>query len=565
MEKTHQKTFLGECGHTYYLNECGAFILNSFTYDKMGFISDWTFIFDDETYTGTDIEDFIVLLTTIKMNYDVKYKSDRSRDMLIIYTDNLYKIYGFLHNYDKDICIFEDYYLIFNKVFQFRDITKFFSKNDIYSINDIYDKGNQLLNEIFIPNKKFFLTPTQYVLNKINKNNDSDFAKNIYPKDEYAYDYLMKSYFGGLCVCKYPTVCIDTQLVDQHDRDSAYLFEIMCQKHLCEPIKKVNPKGFQYYIDFEDEYYALMTLNISFSKLSNDLELFKDFYGKKLNDIRKTYTIVVNNTDYKVISILADIESCECLELYVGKKDYLPKYILDVVYDEYIKKSYYKKTNNKNLKVQKKLVLSIYGAMVKKIKKFKKEKDNAFLTPYWGTLIASYARYNLVKAAKQVEKWIYSDTDSIYAIRNDRNLTIFMHINEEFRQKTYIMCNKFGYDFNKLKDLGTFQYENTYKKFQANCKKQYMTTDLNGIFKITASGCTGENDEFAYEFYEDEYGFMQSCIDMGIKKYGHISDDIVEATINGVTYKSNGYYYETESNSQRYFELASYREKFMKE
>ena len=562
MTRIHQKTFNNNkyC-HSYFLDKCAAFSIDCFTHNDCGFIKKWSFSFDDSYYTGEDIEEFIALLSIIQLNYNIMAKSEKSGDILIIYTKDLDKIYGFLHNYDKNIYIFEDYYFIFNNVFQFRDITKFFNKIEN---EEILDKGAQLFNEVFIPNNKFFLTPTQYVLEKIKTNKDNDLAKEIYPKNEQAYNYLLKSYFGGLCVCKYPTVCIDTKLTDQYDRDSAYIFELMCQKHLCEPLKKVDPKGINFYLDFEYEYYALMTINITFSKISNDIDLYKDYNGIKLKDTDKQYTLIINNTDFKVLEQLAEIKSYECLELYVGKKDYLPKYILDVVYDEYIKKTAYKKSKNPNLLVQKRLVNSIYGAMVKKIKHFNTEKDKAFLTPYWGTLIASYARYNLIKAAKQVEKWIYSDTDSIYALHSENNDTIYMHINEELRQKTYLMCQELGYDFNELKDLGTFQYKNTYKKFQANCKKQYMTTDINDKFEVVASGCTGENDDFAYNFYEDDYGVMHSCINMGTKKYGHISDEIAETTIDGKTYRSNGFYYETESSSQKYFELVSYREKMFK-
>ena len=195
---------------------------------------------------------------------------------------------------------------------------------------------------------------------------------------------------------------------------------------------------------------------------------------------------------------------------------------------------------------------------------FDKEKDEAILSPHWGILTASLARYHLLIVAKDIKGWLYSDTDSIYNIKLDYNTNVFENHNSTFRLATMEICNRNGYDYNKIKDLGCFQYKNTYKKFQANNKKQYMHTDINDVFEIVASGCSGENDETAYNFIIEDDETI-SCIDMGIKIYPQINEEKTSCKINGILFESNGSYWESKSSSFKKQLVQSYKESKIKE
>lgn len=527
IEKTRVTTYnfnLNKIAHKYFCNIPGSVKIDSFTYKDAGYINKIEFLIGkDFKFTYNNIEEFVDKLIRLKESFDLKRKSDLSKDIFIIYTDEFSKLYCFLHNYDENISRFHEYYFTFLDNFEFRNI-KLFNNKKLKTIEEIQDLAENLFEE-FIADRQFYITPTQMVTKKIKKNCDNTLAKEIYPENYILYTKLYKSYFGGLCICNYPGLIVDEYQTVEYDRTSAYIFELICQKHACEPLKATNTEWFEYYIDNEEDYFALALININISGLKKGSDLFKDVCGNKIKPGNNK--LYLTNTDFKVLKLLANINEYECLELYVSKKDYLPEDLRKIIIDFYLEKI---RTNTKISKVK---VNSIYGACVKKITDFVADKDSAYLAPQWGILTTSYARYNLLMAAINLNTWLYSDTDSIFCKYSVENVQKINDFNHNIREKIKYYCLKFNENYSDLQNLGTFKKELILKKFKANGKKQYMYTDVEGNFTFKGSGINGYNDESAYD----------GNINTGKKEIGHFNPEYTEANIDGKIYYSNGSYY----------------------
>lgn len=514
--------------HHEYIENIGAgIILNTFTYGGAGYVKSWQLSLSNEThYIGKNIEELIAKLNDLKDIYDLKYVNEYHTDLLLIYTDDLQMLYYFLKNYDSECEMFGEYSFNFKRVFEFRDINHWYDKPK-HDAFDIAKKVQQLYDDIFIPDKRFYITPTQSVLKKIKRNCDSTIAQEIYPKFEYDYVRLLKSYFGGICVANVRNFIIDEFPIAEHDRKSAYIYDLLIEKHIYEPLHSTNKSNYQFFLDNEDIYFALIKIRIrKIYGINYYLTYMRDINGKKLDE--NSEVLMLTNVDMNLLIAGCKTLEYDVLSLDVAKKDYLPEYLRKVIEEEYIKKEAIGTT------IQKKKTNSIYGATVKKydLDEFVYQRDNAYLAPQWGIETAAYARRNLIKLALQLDNWLYTDTDSIYCEDNEKNAMIVDAYNNMVDLKIREYCNKFGSDYEKLKDLGKFMFKKSIKKMKINSKKQYMYTDIDDNFELIASGIPeGLYGEEAYDLKK---------LSAGKRKIVKYNPEKTSCIIDGVTYESNG-------------------------
>lgn len=514
--------------HHEYIEDIGAGLtLETFTYGGAGYVKSWQLSLSNAThYVGKTIEELIAKLNELKDIYDLQYLNEYHTDLLLIYTDDLKMLYYFLKNYDSESEMFGDYSFNFKRVFEFRDINHWFDKPK-HDALDIAKKVQQLYDDIFIPDKRFYITPTQSVLKKIKRKCDSIIAKEIYPKYYFDYMRLIKAYFGGICVANVKNFLIDCFPIAEYDRKSAYIYDLLIEKHICEPLKSTNKSNYQFFLDNENSYFALMKIRIrKIYGINYYLTYMRDIEGKKLNE--SSELLMLTNTDLNLLIAGCKTLEYDVLSLDVAKKDYLPEYMRNVIEKEFIKKELL------GTIIQKKKVNSIYGATVKKFEEndFKDQRDNAYLTPHWGIETAAYARKNLIRLALKLDNWLYTDTDSIYCEDNEKNATIIDEYNKEVENRVKKYCDKFGADFDKLKDLGKFMFKKAIKKMKINGKKQYMYTDINDEFTLIASGIPeGLYGEEAYDIKK---------LSAGKRKIVKFNPEKTSCTIDGITYESNG-------------------------
>ena len=156
-----------------------------------------------------------------------------------------------------------------------------------------------------------------------------------------------------------------------------------------------------------------------------------------------------NEIDLLIINKYYKWDDANCFEVYTSKKDYLPKWYRDIVFNlfkdkcqldgvegkevEYVL-SKYKLNATYGLMVQawdKKEFIEVYkateelvdGDYIENKEKTPEDifnetiKKHSTILPFqWGCWITSLAMYNLFKLGECCKVWLYSDTDSVYGI-----------------------------------------------------------------------------------------------------------------------------------------------------
>ena len=111
------------------------------------------------------------------------------------------------------------------------------------------------------------------------------------------------------------------------------------------------------------------------------------------------------------------------------------------------------------------------------------------------------------------------------------------------RRTTEQWCDKFGYDYEKLKTLGTFKIEAEIQKFKAFSYGCYAYTKTDDELVIKASGCNKDQlpqDDSIYELYN---------LPTGTRKLPRFNPETTTCEVDGVVYISEGSYYEYETKS----------------
>ena len=521
-----------------YVEDIGiGLVIDSFTYKKAGYVKEWELCFSDgESVIGRNIQDLVDTLKQISYKYSLEKRSDFNKDTIIIYTDDLTKAFGFLHNYDENISFFEKYYFTFLDVFEFRDISIWFE--DCNSAKDIAEHAQVLLNQ-FGEEKYFYITPTQCVTKKIKKRCDSTIAEELFPQNVLDYQSQRKAYFGGICVANCTGLIIDDFITAEYDRKSAYIYDLLCEKHLCEPLRHENISNYRFFIENHDKYFAILTIKIKhISGIKRAAYFIKNLKGKHLEEDKPTTVNILNTDLYLLEEKLCKVFTYEVIDLVVGKKDYLPRYIAEVIEEEYAKKVMLERSgaSKAEIDLQKIRVNSIYGATVKRILgNFVTARDNAFLTPQWGMQTSAYARYNLLSVALEVRNWLYSDTDCVFCEDCLKNARIIDDFNDKCRTIVMMYCMKNGLDFDIYKDLGQFKLKHKIKKIKILGKKTYMYTTTHNDFVLKASGIT-------YPYGEEAYTLNK--LKSGKKVLGEITDEKTSCVIDGIEFVSYGSYYD---------------------
>ena len=156
-----------------------------------------------------------------------------------------------------------------------------------------------------------------------------------------------------------------------------------------------------------------------------------------------------NEIDLLIINKYYKWDNANCFEVYTSKKDYLPKWYRDIVFNlfkdkcqldgvegkevEYVL-SKYKLNATYGLMVQawdKKEFIEVYkateelvdGDYIENKEKTPEDifnetiKKRSTILPFqWGCWVTSLAMYNLFKLGECCKVWLYSDTDSVYGI-----------------------------------------------------------------------------------------------------------------------------------------------------
>lgn len=529
-----------------------------FSVEDVGFMTGWT-LYDDEgeVISSTNQDNLINFLTMMVSKYGLERHSNSCIDKIIIYVDDIKKVLGFYR--DHVTSSFSNLSCTLINYFEFRSFKQW---NKKMSTEEAAHFMQKIVNEIFVPEKYFYLTPnqrTRKLLQKACRKEGCSIAKEIFPETASSYFFTREALFGGICYCPIPGVIKEIPMMEL-DIKSAYIYSLLTQKFPISRIEDANPEHYEYYINNEYET-ALGVYKITYTTSNNIISCYK-YYDDENHPVNLKkgknveVTITMNSIDLEIFLNLPRvyITSVECLYLEAYKLDYLPKYVRDRLVIEYIKKSEIDEDTQPELySVQKKVLNGIYGNTIKKLlfDNYKKKASKAYLAPQWGIWTTSYTKQLLLGLALKVSTWLYSDTDSIYCAYSEDNLALLEEYNKKITTHVASICSKFDLDYSKLKDLGKFDLKHKIKKFKALCQKEYLyTTEVKEIDEVTgeevikdviivkAAGCNKEQMRVNDNLYNLDK------LPVGNRSKIFIQPEDRSCTIGGVTYTSKGSCYE---------------------
>lgn len=492
-------------------------VMKNNTIEK-GIITNWLLVIGSDEIQGFGIESLTHEFHQIIKRYDLKQYSKCKKDILVIYVDNLNKIRGYFKN-----LITEDFthYVQLLNFIEFRDITPW---KELHDAKQMADYAQFLINEIFIPNQYFYITVPQSVrkrLNKARKAENNNIAQDIYPENYSLYRTMKMALFGGLCFCRFPNLIIEEPMIEI-DLDSAYIFDFLVEQHCMSVSKNEDPNNWEYFLESNTKT-SLGMYRIKYACSTNKAHCYKDYNGKNVEYGEHQSIFMFTDIDLKIFMSLVTVLDIKCEYLTSYELNYLPKYMRDSLVKEYLKKEDLKYSENEEAyKVQKAALNSLYGSTIKNIKsidEYKKAYKEACICPQWGIWTTAYCKKYLLSLASKIDGWYYSDTDSIYCKDTKENRKLIEEFNNEIQAKTKIFCEKFGYDFDKLKKIGTFEIKNKIKKFKAIKQKIYMYTTEDDKLVLKAAGCNKREVEL------DDSLYYLKKIPVGSRTFGYFTDD----------------------------------------
>lgn len=456
--------------------------------DSGSFIDGWSLSNVDTTYTGDDFNSLLETILNIKKEKGLKfyYKDGKQykKDILVIYTNMFFEVSAFMINLDSSD--FKYYTTIFDNI-EFRACWN----NKLKTSSDIAKWANDFITNLFIPDKYFYLTPSQVFRKKIAricKKNNITLGPDIFPDTPSEYEDVRQAFFGGLCICDKPgEIAYD---VIEYDIKSGYPFAYF-MKMPVSASKIVSPIKWREYITSNDKtsiglYRLKKVKNIEW------LNCFKDTVGKDLKD---GSIIRLSTPDLVLIMNISNLtyDDIECLELQEYDFDYLPREILMAIAEAFINKEQNK--GSVLYDVFKVMLNSIYGNSSRQVHDTWEYKERAEddLTILWGIYITAYCRCMVYMLRSNLYYPLYSDTDSVYCKDTQQNAEVVRQFNELTRSMLKEACSARDIDFDSISTLGIFEVEDTCQKFKAFKQKQYVYVDSKGDMKCKAAGCNKES------------------------------------------------------------------------
>lgn len=273
---------------------------------------------------------------------------------------------------------------------------------------------------------------------------------------------------------------------------------------------------------------------------------------------------VTNEEDFSLFLEQYKYSEMIITDVYTARKDYLPKWFTDFIYQRFISKTQLKGVDAVRYMIEKGMLnAGAYGMCAQKPVKpeiienyetgefypdpeqdFEADYDkhvkaiSSFLPYVWSLYCTSGAMRRLFDLGKCVDYenggiWLYSDTDSVYATKfNEERLKAY---NEDAIRK----IKERGYDpvfFNgKYYNLGVAEFDGKYSEFRAWHSKCYAKRDAeSGQLKITVAGVPKKG---AATLKDDINNFVPGLIFDGITsgklQHKHLLVDDIYIDANG--------------------------------
>ena len=349
--------------------------------------------------------------------------------------------------------------------------------------------------------------------------------------DKYAQ--LKRCFMGGFTHSSALNTGVVFHDVSSQDFTSSYPACLLLEKYPMDRGRKYKPKSYDDFISKTKTYCCIF--DISFINLRMKDGAYENIISEsKCFDKRN---IIVNNgriveadlisitlteVDFECICQFYDFDKIKISNMWIYKKGYLPKPLLECVLHFYKGKTELKDVEGKEVEYQilKGMLNAIYGMMVTSPIRpsiefiddtFKTSFDNMekmledyntkydrFLVYEWGLYCTAYARRNLFTAILELGvDFIYADTDSVKYLNHNKHQKYFERYNNLVNEKIKLICKEYEFnidDFSpitkkgKKKTIGVWDREPDYLNFKTLGAKRYATETAEKGINITVAG-----------------------------------------------------------------------------
>lgn len=381
------------------------------------------------------------------------------------------------------------------------------------------------------------------------------------------YDLAKLAFAGGFTHASWSKSGKVHSNVDSFDLCSSYPAVMAACYFPMSRATKVLPKNEDEFINLLNNYCCVFTIHfvglesdnanehpLSLSRCELDRENYKSG-SNRLDKVRVAtdngriiscdgLTTTITELDFFTIRDFYTWEYYQIMEMYIFRRDYLPKPFIQSILKFYSDKTTLKDVegSEEEYMKSKENANSCYGMAVTDIirdeycysgvwytmKKNAEEElikynnsSSRFLSYWWGIWVTAHARRRLFKAIYVAgDDYIYSDTDSVKLLHSEYFMEYVKAENKVFKEALLRMCEYYKIDptliepktkEGKTKLLGAWEYETTYDKFKTLGAKRYMIKKKNALkvgdkkydYSLTVSGV---NKYKALPYLLDTYG-----------------------------------------------------------
>ena len=390
-------------------------------------------------------------------------------------------------------------------------------------------------------------------------------------------DILEKVYHGGYTHGNRDAIGHIRHNVSAYDFSSSYPYVILSEKFPLQRFQRLKgEKDAAYIIRNSEDYAFVFQIFIKEIKIKDEMPMPSISRekceciingtcdnGRVLEaDFLQTYM-----TEQELITLFEqyDVGSYVISNVWTSKKDYLPSWLCDKVYEYFTKKTQLKDGDDPVLyQLYKGMLNTIYGLMCEHTCRDQIVEDyetgkyspvegdyNRYFNSWsnvllyqWGVYITAAAQRNLFELGKCCREWLYCDTDSVYGI--DWDIEALEAYNNTCREK----LKKRGYvpvlneQNGKYYELGVAEFDGLYSEFKCLGAKRYccryaedeknkqkewgkLKITVAGVPKKTGAACLHDDME---NFRE---GFVFSGEETGKKTHYYIKAEEIHTDADG--------------------------------
>lgn len=402
------------------------------------------------------------------------------------------------------------------------------------------------------------------------------------PKDNNLYNLLKRCFAGGYTHANWIYCKTIVDNVTSLDKTSFYP-AIMCKEKFPREFIKMKNTVFTKYLKTPEEYAMIFDccfFNLKAKTSQSIISKHKcsyiknDIYtlnkNKEINKksckpifdngrVRKAEILVISLTelDFDTICKFYTFDKYCINNLYISRKRYLPKTLIETILDLYSDKTTLKEVEGMELEYMNKKgkLNSLYGVCVTDIlqaiidyqggewknlplqgDELQKyiDNNNSILLYQTGVYVTAYARHELLEHNLVVgDDTVYNDTDSIKLINFSKYDEYFRNYDKHVQNQLKEMCRYYKIDVNRLEPcdkygnkhfLGVMSNEGTYKRFKTLGCKRYIYEDKKGLHctvaGISKSAMKNYLEEQSQILHEDVFDIFNIQLNIPENKSG---------------------------------------------